>query len=126
MTIGIRLIPVVMCGGAGTRLWPVSRDSMPKQFITLLGQESTFQRTMRLLSDRAVFEPALVVTNDEYRFTVQDQLAAVGVEAQIVLEPTRRDSAPAAEVTKDAEPERQAEAAAPEAATDVADDGPAY
>jgi mannose-1-phosphate guanylyltransferase/mannose-6-phosphate isomerase len=90
-----KIIPVVMCGGAGTRLWPVSRDTMPKQFIPLLGQESTFQRTMRLLSDASVFGQAIVVTNVEYRFTVLDQLQAIGVAAQIVLEPARRDSAAA-------------------------------
>lgn len=90
-----RIIPVVMCGGAGTRLWPVSRDTMPKQFIPLFGAESTFQRIMRLLSHETVFGPAIVVTNAEYRFTVLDQLQAVGVTAQIVLEPMRRDSAAA-------------------------------
>ena len=90
-----KIIPVVMCGGAGTRLWPVSRDTMPKQFIPLLGHESTFQRTMRLLSDATVFGQAIVVTNAEYRFTVLDQLQAIGVAAQIVLEPARRDSAAA-------------------------------
>lgn len=90
-----RLIPVVMCGGAGTRLWPLSRDSMPKQFIPLFGGESTFQRTTRLLADAAAFDRPIVVTNDEYRFTVRDQLAAIGVDADIVLEPVRRDSAPA-------------------------------
>ncbi|UZF91313.1 mannose-1-phosphate guanylyltransferase/mannose-6-phosphate isomerase [Bosea sp. NBC_00550] len=90
-----KIIPVVMCGGSGTRLWPVSRDSMPKQFIALLGQESTFQRAMQLLSDASVFEPAIVITNAEYRFTVQDQLQAIGISADIVLEPSRRDSAAA-------------------------------
>ena len=90
-----RVIPVVMCGGAGTRLWPVSRDSMPKQFIPLLGGESTFQRTMRLLGDASVFARAIVITSAEYRFIVQDQLQAAGVAAEIVLEPVRRDSAPA-------------------------------
>ncbi|MGX5734909.1 mannose-1-phosphate guanylyltransferase/mannose-6-phosphate isomerase [Bosea thiooxidans] len=90
-----KIIPVVMCGGAGTRLWPVSRDTMPKQFIPLLGQESTFQRAMRLLADASVFEPAIVITNAEYRFTVQDQLQAIGISADIVLEPSRRDSAAA-------------------------------
>jgi mannose-1-phosphate guanylyltransferase/mannose-6-phosphate isomerase len=90
-----KIVPVVMCGGAGTRLWPVSRDTMPKQFISLLGQDSTFQRAMRLLSDTTVFAPAIVITNVEYRFTVQEQLQTIGVSAQIVLEPTRRDSAAA-------------------------------
>jgi mannose-1-phosphate guanylyltransferase/mannose-6-phosphate isomerase len=68
---------------------------MPKQFIPLLGKESTFQRTIRLLSDANAFDAPIIVTNDEYRFTIQDQLAAIGVSAQIVLEPVRRDSAPA-------------------------------
>lgn len=90
-----KIIPVVMCGGAGTRLWPVSRDTMPKQFISLLGHESTFQRTMRLLSDPSVFHQPIVITNVEYRFTVLNQLQAIGIAAQIVLEPARRDSAAA-------------------------------
>jgi mannose-1-phosphate guanylyltransferase/mannose-6-phosphate isomerase len=94
-TMMSKIVPVVMCGGAGTRLWPVSRDTMPKQFIPLLGEVSTFQRIMRLLSDGAVFGRPIVVTNAEYRFTVLDQLQAIGVSAQIVLEPTRRDSAAA-------------------------------
>lgn len=92
------IIPVVMCGGAGTRLWPVSRDTMPKQFIPLLGQDSTFQRTMRLLSDRSVFAEPIVITNVEYRFTVLEQLQALGLAAEIVLEPARRDSAAAVAV----------------------------
>lgn len=93
-----KIIPVVMCGGAGTRLWPVSRDTMPKQFIPLLGQDSTFQRTMRLLSDRSVFAEPIVITNVEYRFTVLEQLQALGLAAEIVLEPARRDSAAAVAV----------------------------
>ncbi|CAH1662188.1 Mannose-6-phosphate isomerase / Mannose-1-phosphate guanylyl transferase [Hyphomicrobiales bacterium] len=93
-----KIIPVVMCGGAGTRLWPVSRDTMPKQFIALLGQGSTFQRAMRLLADTSVFAEPIVITNAEYRFTVLEQLQAIGVSAQIVLEPTRRDSAAAVAV----------------------------
>ena len=93
-----KIIPVVMCGGAGTRLWPVSRDTMPKQFIPLLGKESTFQRAMRLLSDRSVFAEPIVVTNAEYRFTVLEQLQTIGLSAEIVLEPMRRDSAAAVAV----------------------------
>ncbi len=90
-----KIIPVIMCGGAGTRLWPVSRDTMPKQFIPLFGQDSTFQRVVKLLSNDKVFTPAIVITNVEYRFTVQEQLQACGLTAQIVLEPMRRDSAAA-------------------------------
>ena len=93
-----KIIPVVMCGGAGTRLWPVSRDTMPKQFISLLGQDSTFQRAMRLLSHVSVFAEPIVITNVEYRFTVLEQLQAIGLSARIVLEPMRRDSAAAVAV----------------------------
>ena len=95
MSAVVRIIPVVMCGGAGTRLWPVSRDSMPKQFIPLLGGASTFQRIMRLLSDPVLFDRPIVLTSADQRFTVQDQLQAVGVDAEVVLEPVRRDSGPA-------------------------------
>lgn len=97
-TAPAKIIPVIMCGGAGTRLWPVSRDSMPKQFVSLFGEESTFQRTVKLLSDRTVFEQPIILTSAEYRFTVEDQLKAVGVECAIVLEPQRRDSAAAVAV----------------------------
>ncbi len=90
-----KIIPVVMCGGSGTRLWPVSRDTMPKQFISLFGQDSTFQRVMRLVSNDKVFAPAIVITNVAYRFTVQEQIQACGATGQIVLEPMRRDSAAA-------------------------------
>lgn len=93
-----RIIPAVMCGGAGTRLWPVSRDTMPKQFIPLLGQDSTFQRAIRLLTNQPAFAEPIVITNAEYRFTVIEQLQAIGVTAQIVLEPIRRDSAAAVAV----------------------------
>lgn len=93
-----KIIPVIMCGGAGTRLWPVSRDTMPKQFIPLLGQLSTFQRAARLLSDEGVFAEPIVITSAEYRFTVLEQLKELGLSAQIVLEPMRRDSAAAVAV----------------------------
>jgi len=93
-----QITPVVMCGGAGTRLWPISRDTMPKQFISLLGQGSTFQRAMLLLSDRKVFAEPIVITNAAYRFTVLEQLQEIGIAAQIVLEPMRRDSAAAVAV----------------------------
>ena len=105
-----KIIPVVMCGGAGTRLWPVSRDTMPKQFIPLLGQNSTFQRTMRLLSDRSVFAEPIVITNVDYRFTVLEQLQALGLSAEIVLEPMRRDSAAAVAVATEIALQRDSQA----------------
>jgi len=84
-----------MCGGAGTRLWPASREGRPKQFLPLFGPHSTFQDTIRRVSDPALFGRPLIVTNNQYRFLVAEQLAAIGVEADIVLEPMRRNSGPA-------------------------------
>jgi mannose-1-phosphate guanylyltransferase/mannose-6-phosphate isomerase len=90
-----RIVPLVMCGGAGTRLWPSSREGRPKQFLPLLGSRSTFQETMLRVSDPAVFGRPIVITNTQYRFIVQEQLAEIGIEADILLEPMRRDSGPA-------------------------------
>jgi mannose-1-phosphate guanylyltransferase / mannose-6-phosphate isomerase len=84
-----------MCGGAGTRLWPASREGRPKQFLPLFGPRSTFQETIRRVSDPALFGRPIVVTNGQYRFLVAEQLAAIGVAADIMLEPMRRDSGPA-------------------------------
>jgi mannose-1-phosphate guanylyltransferase/mannose-6-phosphate isomerase len=84
-----------MCGGAGTRLWPASREGRPKQFLPLFGPHSTFQDTVRRVSDPALFGRPIIVTNNQYRFVVVEQLAAIGVEADIMLEPIRRDSGPA-------------------------------
>ena len=92
-----KILPVIMCGGAGTRVWPESRETLPKQFIPLIGERSTFQTTMATLDDPA-FETPVVISNIDYRFLVADQLREIGAKAQIVLEPTRRDSAAAVAV----------------------------
>ena len=65
-----RIIPLVMCGGAGTRLWPASREVRPKQFLPLFGPRSTFQDTLRRVSDPALFARPIVITNAAYRFMV--------------------------------------------------------
>ncbi len=93
-----RILPVIMCGGSGTRVWPESRESLPKQFIPLVGVQSTFQNALDMLRDRSLFDPAIVITSLDYRFYVAEQIEQVGVEAEIVLEPVRRDSAPAVAV----------------------------
>ncbi len=90
-----RIVPLVMCGGAGTRLWPASREGRPKQFLPLFGQRSTFQDTMLRVSDAAAFGRPIVITNTQYRFIVKEQLAEIDIEADILLEPMRRDSGPA-------------------------------
>src|SRR5437588_1630294 len=90
-------IPVLMCGGAGTRLWPVSRETMPKQFVPLIGERSTFQQTLERVAD-PMFARPIVITNADFRFIVAEQLRELGIEADIVLEPARRDSGPAVAV----------------------------
>lgn len=89
------ITPLIICGGAGTRLWPASRQSAPKQFIPLLGSRSTFQDTLKRVGDPTRFAKPIIVTNSDYQFMVRDQLAAIDVEADLVLEPVRRDSGPA-------------------------------
>ena len=93
--MGKKIIPLIMCGGAGTRLWPASREVRPKQFLPLFGTRSTFQDTVLRVSDAALFERPIVITNSAYRFMVSEQLAEIGLEADILLEPMRRDSGPA-------------------------------
>lgn len=93
--MGLSIIPVLMCGGAGTRLWPVSRESMPKQFVPLIGQRSTFQQVVERISDPALFARPIVITHADFRFIAAEQIRECGVEADIVLEPARRDSGPA-------------------------------
>ena len=92
------ITPLIMAGGAGTRLWPVSRDSMPKQFIQLLDDGlSTFQATL-LRVKGGPFRRPIVVTNQEFRFVVAEQMQALDIAGDIVLEPERRDSAAAVAV----------------------------
>jgi mannose-1-phosphate guanylyltransferase / mannose-6-phosphate isomerase len=90
-----KIIPLIMCGGAGTRLWPASREVRPKQFLPLFGKRSTFQDTLMRVSDENLFERAIVITNAAYRFMVLEQLAEIGIQADVLLEPARRDSGPA-------------------------------
>src|SRR5207302_1812728 len=90
-----RIIPLIMCGGAGTRLWPASREVRPKQFLPLFGTRSTFQDTLLRVSEASLFDRPIVITNASYRFMVLEQLAEIGIEADVILEPMRRDSGPA-------------------------------
>lgn len=87
--------PVIMCGGAGTRLWPASRPSRPKQFVSLDGGLSTFQRTMLRMAPLAGEGRSIVVCGARYEQIARRQLAEIGVEAMLLLEPEPRDSGPA-------------------------------
>jgi mannose-1-phosphate guanylyltransferase/mannose-6-phosphate isomerase len=88
------IIPILLAGGAGTRLWPVSRDALPKQFLPLIGNKSTYQETLLRVQD-AMFAPPIVITGPNFRFFARRQAEEVGVDATIVIEPMRRDSGPA-------------------------------
>jgi mannose-1-phosphate guanylyltransferase/mannose-6-phosphate isomerase len=90
-----RIVPVLLAGGAGTRLWPVSRDALPKQFLPLVGETSTYQQTLRRVADKSLFAPPLVVTGSDFRFFAGRQAEEIGVEPTVIIEPMRRDSGPA-------------------------------
>jgi mannose-1-phosphate guanylyltransferase/mannose-6-phosphate isomerase len=88
--------PVVLSGGSGTRLWPLSREAYPKQFLPLSGERTLLQQTVLRVADPQRFMPPVIVCNAEHRFMVAEQLRAVGVKpAAIVLEPAARNTAPA-------------------------------
>ena len=89
------ITPVLMAGGSGTRLWPVSRKSFPKQFAALTGDETLFQASARRLSG-AGFAAPVVMTNSDFRFIVAEQLEQAGIApGRIVIEPAGRNTAPA-------------------------------
>jgi mannose-1-phosphate guanylyltransferase/mannose-1-phosphate guanylyltransferase/mannose-6-phosphate isomerase len=102
--------PVILCGGSGTRLWPVSRKAYPKQFAPLLSDLSLYQMTLTRFAGGGFAAP-MVVTGDSFRFLATDQAEAVGLtDARVVVEPQGRDTAPAiltAALMLEAEPDAQ-------------------
>ncbi len=89
------IYPVILCGGSGTRLWPVSRKAYPKQFVPLIGAESLYQMTLRRLSGPAFGAP-LIMTGDDFRFMAMEQASDIGLsDARVYIEPVARDTAPA-------------------------------
>lgn len=89
--------PVVLSGGSGTRLWPLSREKYPKQLLALIGDDSLLQATVRRVDGTAGLQiaPPLIVCNEEYRFVIAEQLRLMDKEGLIVLEPVGRNTAPA-------------------------------
>ncbi len=89
------LYPVILSGGSGTRLWPLSRDLLPKQLLTLIGPESLLAATVRRVSGDGFARP-VIVCNKDHRFLVEEQLHAAGLPPEaIIIEPVARNTAPA-------------------------------
>ncbi|MEW2915152.1 mannose-1-phosphate guanylyltransferase/mannose-6-phosphate isomerase [Leisingera sp. JC11] len=89
------ITPILLCGGSGTRLWPLSRKSYPKQFVPLAGETTLFQASAERLSGPG-YAPPLVLTNSDFRFIVTEQLAGAGIDpGAILIEPAGRNTAPA-------------------------------
>ena len=94
-----QIIPVLLSGGSGTRLWPLSRASYPKQFHALVGQDTMLVETMRRVSGSSKFATPLIIGSHKHRFLIAEQLREAGYEdSQIILEPVARNTAPAAAV----------------------------
>ena len=95
----IQIVPVILCGGSGTRLWPLSRSGFPKQFLALAGKESLFQQTLmraaKIASATIQSQQAIIVTNEEHRFLAVEQLREIQQEATFILEPVGKNTAPA-------------------------------
>ncbi|NLS13525.1 mannose-1-phosphate guanylyltransferase/mannose-6-phosphate isomerase [Vibrio sp. SM6] len=94
------LVPVIMAGGSGTRLWPLSRSLYPKQFLPLAGKNTLLQSTLQRLSRLNIAEP-VTICNEEHRFIVAEQLRSLGKLGTIVLEPQGRNTAPAIALAAD-------------------------
>ncbi|MCS6761108.1 MAG: mannose-1-phosphate guanylyltransferase/mannose-6-phosphate isomerase [Candidatus Devosia symbiotica] len=89
-----KIVPVILAGGQGARLWPISRATRPKQFIKLMGNQSLFQQSLERLKGAARYEAPIVLTNAEYRFVVAEQAQETGVAlGAILLEPVARNTA---------------------------------
>ena len=90
------ILPVILCGGSGTRLWPLSRKSYPKQFTDIIGNCSLFQASSERFSGEGFADP-LIVTGDAFRFIVTEQLAAIQIAPSgVLIEPEGRNTAAAA------------------------------
>lgn len=96
MSTSARIVPVLLSGGTGTRLWPLSREAYPKQLLSLLGEKTLLQQTALRTGKSDRFTAPMVIANAEHRFVIGEQLREAGIDdARIVLEPVGRNTAPA-------------------------------
>jgi mannose-1-phosphate guanylyltransferase/mannose-1-phosphate guanylyltransferase/mannose-6-phosphate isomerase len=94
-----RIVPVLLSGGTGSRLWPLSRETYPKQLLSLLDDKTLLQQTALRVADASHFTAPMVIANVEHRFAIGEQLRAAGIpDSTIVLEPFGRNTAPAVAV----------------------------
>src|SRR5678815_5624678 len=89
------IVPVIMCGGGGARLWPSSHPNHPKQFLRLLGELSLFQTTVRRLAGQQGMLDPVIVAGAAHEGLLSEQLGEIGQSATLLLEPSSRDSGPA-------------------------------
>ena len=93
-----KIIPIILAGGTGSRLWPLSRESFPKQFLDLIEEDKNtlLQKTYKRIEDLKNVTRPIIICNEEHRFIVGDQMRKINTEPlAIILEPTRRNTAPA-------------------------------
>lgn len=91
-----KIVPVIMAGGKGTRLWPLSRAAAPKQFITFIGDKTLFQETLLRVSDPTLYFAPVILTNEEFRFLVAEQARELDIAlTAVLLEPVARNTAAA-------------------------------
>ena len=93
-----QIVPVILCGGTGTRLWPLSRESYPKQYLSLFQNDNKtlLQKTLRRISKLESISSPIFITNEEHRFVIAEQIRQEGIEQKsIILEPFGRNTAPA-------------------------------
>lgn len=95
MQADLKIVPVILAGGTGTRLWPLSRQSLPKQFLSLVSDHTLYQDTLLRVSSAALFHPPVVVTSSDFRFFARRQASEIGIDPTVLLEPVARDSGPA-------------------------------
>src|SRR5690554_2798729 len=90
----MQILPVIMAGGSGTRLWPLSRSQYPKQFLRLGSSDKTLLQETLLRARAVCDEPPLIICNEEHRFVAAEQARQINLKARILLEPEGRNTAP--------------------------------